>query len=363
MSLPASDPNEPNPAAPATADTPPAEQEFDLLAFWIEHGKLIIRLVTLALVAVGIWGAVEFMQYRKRVGSEEALAMAKSPEEFRKVIADWSGTPSAGIAHLRLADELRKAGKPEEAAAALKDFLEKYPLHPLRAGGAHALAADLETAGKLDEALAAYQRLGSFGSKSAFAPLAFIGQARVLNAQGKPDEARRALETVQQQFPGSPFFEEANAWLEEIKNPAGTKTGGSPRPTPTPAPAPPPGAKVTSPPSGTPVAPPQTPAPQIPAPAPPAGTNVPPPMPQPAPPIPPAPINGAPTPPPPPTQPPGTPAPPPVIPAPPAPTNVVPPPTPVPPAPAPTIPGGATPPVVPPAPPAPDGTQPVPLPK
>ena len=299
MSQPAPNPNQPDPATPAATAAQPAEQEFDLLAFWIQHGKMIIRLVVIALIAVGIWGAFEFMQYRKRVSSEEALAVAKSPEDLRKVIADWSGTPSAGLAHLQLADELHKAGKPEEAAAALKEFLEKYPQHPLRAGAAHALAANLESAGKLDDALAAYQRLASFGNKSAFAPLAYIGQARVLNAQGKPDEARRALEMVQQQFPPTnPFFDEANSWLDEIKNPAGTKTGGSPRPTPTPAPAPPPGVKIT-PPLGKPNTPdaviPPTPNPA--PPSPPAPTNLPPAPPSPPTETPPANVPPAPPPP------------------------------------------------------------------
>ena len=274
MSHPDSDPNEPNPAAPSAAPAPAPAAEFDLLAFWIQYGKLIIRIVTFAFLAVGVWGAFQFMEYRKRLGSEEALAGAKTPEEFRKVIADWGGTPSAGIAHLRLADELRKASKPEEAATALKGFLEKFPSHPLRAGAAHALASDLESAGKLEESLAAYQRLSSFGTKSAFAPLALIGQARVLNAQGKPDDARRALESVQQQFPTSPFFEEANIWLDEIKNPAGTKTGGSPRPAP---PAPAPGVKVTPPPAGASPKPAIITAPS--APAPPAGTSPTPPTP------------------------------------------------------------------------------------
>ena len=133
MSQPASNPDEPNPANPAVTAAPPVDHEFDLLAFWIQYRKLIIRLVTMVLLAVATWGAYEFMQYRKRAGSEEALATAKSSEDLRKVVGDWEGTPAAGTAYLRLADELRKENKPEEAAKALKEFTEKYPQHPLRA--------------------------------------------------------------------------------------------------------------------------------------------------------------------------------------------------------------------------------------
>jgi tetratricopeptide (TPR) repeat protein len=234
MSQPASDSNETN-AAPST---PPPPQEFDLLAFWIQYQRLIIRLVIVALLGVAGWGAFLFMDYRKRVGSEEALANANAAADYRKVIADWQGTPAAGTAGIELAEALRKDGKPAEAAQVLREFLDKNPVHPMRVAAAHALAASLETAGKLDEALAAYQQFGSAYGRSAFAPLAYIGQARVLLALNRPDEAQRALESVDQKFPGNPFLEDAHTLLEEIKNAAGRKTGGSPRPTPTPAPAP-----------------------------------------------------------------------------------------------------------------------------
>ena len=255
MSLPASDSNEPKPATPVA---PPPPQEFDLLAFWIMHQRLIIRIIVVALLAVAVWGAFLFMDYRKRVGSEEALSNAKTSADFQKVTADWSGTAAAATATIRLAEELRKEGKPAEAAQALREFLDKYPVHPLRVTAAHALAASLETAGKFDEALTAYQQFGAAHGRSAFAPLASIGQARVLMALNRNEEAQKALESVEQKFPGNPFVYDARTLLDEIKNAAGRKTGGSPRPTPPPAPAPainlqgatpapqPPGAPVPS---------------------------------------------------------------------------------------------------------------------
>ncbi len=286
MSLPASEPNEPRPELSTPAPQPP--QEFDLLAFWILHQRLIIRLLIVALLAVAVWGAFLFMDYRRRAGSEAALTNAKTSADYRKVSADWSGTPAAGTAFIRLAEELRKEGKPAEAAEALKEFLDKYPLHPLRVPASHALASSLETAGKFDEALAAYQQFASAHGRSAFAPLAFTGQARVLMALGRPDEARKVLESIEQKFPGNPLMREAGMLLDEIKNPAARKTGGSPRPTPVPAPAPAPGPSLNL--QGTPPAPlpPGAPAPSIsitPAPAPAA------------PPIPPSPIPPIPAPP------------------------------------------------------------------
>lgn len=228
--------HEPTPALSTPAPQPP--QEFDLLAFWIMHQRLIIRILIVALLAVAVWGAWLFMDYRRRAGSEDALGNAKTAADYRKVTADWTGTPAAGTAFIRLAEELRKEGKPADAAQALRDFLDKYPLHPLRVAASHALASSLETAGKFDEALAAYQQFAASHGRSAFAPLAYVGQARVLMSLGRQDEARKVLESIEQKFSGNPLMEEANVLLDEIKNPAARKTGGSPRPTPPPAPAP-----------------------------------------------------------------------------------------------------------------------------
>ncbi len=234
-------PNAPGSNHPKSALSNPAAQppqEFDLLAFWIMNRRLIIRLLIVVLLAFAAWGAWLFMDYRRRAGSEDALGNAKTAEDFRKVTADWSGTPAAGTAHFYLAEELRKSGKPAEAAQALRDFLAKYPLHPLRVEAAHALATALETAGKNDEALAAYQEFAAAHGRSAFAPLAYVGQARTLIALNRPEEARKVLESIEQKFAGNPLMEEATMLLDEIKTPAARKTGGSPRPTPPPAPAP-----------------------------------------------------------------------------------------------------------------------------
>ena len=259
--------NEPTPALSTPAPRPP--QEFDLLAFWIMHQRLVIRILIVALLAVAMWGAWLFMDYRRRAGSEDALGNAKTAADYRKVTADWTGTPAAGTAFIRLAEELRKEGKPADAAQALRDFLDKYPLHPLRVAASHALASSLETAGKFDEALAAYQQFAASHGRSAFAPLAYVGQARVLMSLGRQDEARKVLESIEQKFSGNPLMEEANVLLDEIKNPAARKTGGSPRPTPPPAPAPAPALNLQG---MTPAPlPPGTPAPAIsitPAPAP-----------------------------------------------------------------------------------------------
>lgn len=228
MSPTASDPNEQRPALPP--NVPPPRQDFDLLVFWLENRKLIIRITAVILLGVAAWGAYLFMEYRRRAGSEQALANAKTAAEYRKAADEWEGTPAGGTSMLRLSEEQRKEGKTLEVAQTLREFLEKYKAHPMRVTAAHAVAAALETAGKNEEALAAYQQFGASYGSSSFAPLAQIGQARILINLNREEEAQKLLETVEQKYQGNPFTYDAQRLLDEVRNAAGRKTGGFPVP-------------------------------------------------------------------------------------------------------------------------------------
>ncbi len=253
---------------------PPPPQEFDLLAFWIQNRKLIIRCVNLAILGGILWTAYMYMETRKEKGSQTALATAKTVDELRKVTTEWAGTAAAATAQFRVADELRKEKKYDEAVKEYRDFATKNPTHPLVAGSIASLGQTLEIAGKSDEALTAYQRIQTSYPNSGHFAIALIGIARIQAAQGKTDEAIKTLDTIIQRSsatgPGG-FASEAMQMQAALKNPNARKTGGTPRPAP-PAPpevpAPTPGAPNTPPAAITPApaAPVVTPAPAVPAP-------------------------------------------------------------------------------------------------
>ncbi len=240
MSEPTSDPKDQTPAkltGKAVPLNPAPPQEFDLLAFWIQYRSTIMKVVAFLLLAIAGWAVWQVMELRKRAGSEGALSEAKTEEQLRKVIADWAGTPAAGTAHILLGAQLRDAGKFDESAKVLREFADKNTGHPLQVGALSSLGTTLEFAGKLDEASATYQRIISTYPTSAYAPQSMLGQARIYKVQNKPEEIRRILGALQQQFANSPYEKEATAILEVLNNPKGRATGGSPRPTP-PAPTP-----------------------------------------------------------------------------------------------------------------------------
>ncbi len=327
-------PNEPKPDKAIVPDliTPKSETAlpsgFDPLVFWIQYRGLIKMVCAIVLLGAAIWGSFELMQYRKRSGSEQALAASKNPDDLRKVIAEWDGTPAAGSAHLLLASELRAKGNYDDSAKVLNDFAAKYPTHSLIPESIVSLGVTLESAGKLDEAIEAYKRAAAYPA-SPLTPAALVFQARVLIAKNKPEDAKKLLTDAQTKYKDNAFTVTiGNELLQDLENPSGMATGGSPRPTPPPAPPtlPPgaPGPRLVPPfPGGlTPGAP--APAPGTPAPAP--GT--------------PAPAPGTPAP------APGTPAP---VPSTPAPAPGTPAPAPAAPAPVPSTPAPAAPATPPPA--------------
>jgi predicted negative regulator of RcsB-dependent stress response len=242
--MPDTAPNEPKPIIPEVVGpkTTPANQEFDLLAFWIQYRKLIVRVTVIILIAAAIWGGMEFMRARKENQSKESLALAKDVAQLRQVIADWPGTSAAGSAHLVLADKLRTEGKYDEAVKALQDFSAQYPDHPLFSDATMSLGVTYELAGKQNEALEAYRKLVANRPKHSLAPLALIGQARILMAQNKREDAQKVVNDLETRYKQSPFNSEEAALLDELKNPSGSVFGGTPRPAdivPPPPPAPP----------------------------------------------------------------------------------------------------------------------------
>jgi hypothetical protein len=63
-----------------------------------------------------------------------------------------------------------------------------------------AIAANLESMGKTDEALSTYQQVASLYQNSFNAPLALLSQVYLLKAKNRMDEARRACENILTQY-------------------------------------------------------------------------------------------------------------------------------------------------------------------
>jgi predicted negative regulator of RcsB-dependent stress response len=200
-----------------TETKPPVEQEFDLLAFWIQYRRTILFFVVLLLVALLSFAVFQLVQFRERESAARELANAKTVEDFRRVVAEHPNSAAGGNALLVLADKLRSENKFDESNAALQQFIEKHPEHPLVSGAWMSLAVNLEKQEKTDEALANYQKVVASYPTSFSAPAAFLAQARIFKTKGKIDEAKRAYETVIAQFGDSVLARVAMQESQQLK--------------------------------------------------------------------------------------------------------------------------------------------------
>jgi outer membrane protein assembly factor BamD (BamD/ComL family) len=194
--------------------------------FWYHHRREIaIGFVILLLAAAG-WGAFRFYSTQRNSDATAQFAAANTADDFRRVISQFGGTPAGGSAYLMLADRQRSEGQFAEANNTLQDFIEKNPRHELIPSAKIAMAADLESLKKTDEALSLYQQIAATYPRSFTAPLALISQVPLLKEKRQPEAARRACETIVSQYPESFWANEAKRELRMLK-PAVT---GSPTP-------------------------------------------------------------------------------------------------------------------------------------
>lgn len=200
-----------------TPTTTPAETGFDPLVFWIQHRNKILLLSGLFAIALAAFALSEYVRQRTNASAQELFAAAKTPEGFRKVITEYSGTVAAGNAHLMLAEKLRQEDKLDESTTTLRTFLEKYPTHPLLSGAWTSIAANLEAQGKTEEALGTYQKVSTSYANTFSAPAALMAQARLLEAKGKTEEARRIYEQIMTQYQENVAAQQAAQEIRRLK--------------------------------------------------------------------------------------------------------------------------------------------------
>jgi len=197
-----------------------ADPVLETQVFWERHKKTVLAVLVLALLSVAAWGAYRIYSVRRDGNAADLLATAKTAAEFQKVIAQYSGTPAGASARLFLAEEQRKEKKFAEANTTLQAFVEKYPAHELKGTARMAMAANLESLGKSDEALAAYQRLAADDPQGFSAPAAMISQVYILKQKNQAAEARQVCETILTKYRDSLVATEATRQLRLLKPPA-----------------------------------------------------------------------------------------------------------------------------------------------
>ena len=185
--------------------------------FWERFRKPIIATAIIVLLAAIAFTGYRFYSDRRAAAASAALASANTAQEYQQVIADYGNTPAAADAYILLAEAQRKEKKFTEANKTLETFIAKYPQHEFVSTAKMAMAANLDSMGKTDDALKMYQQIASAYPNSYAAPLAMLSQVYILKSKNLNDEARRICETMLTQFRTSFWAGEAMQQLRLLK--------------------------------------------------------------------------------------------------------------------------------------------------
>jgi predicted negative regulator of RcsB-dependent stress response len=200
-----------------TAPPPSRDVAIETRVFWERFKKQITAALIIVLLAVMAFTGYRFYSDRRAAAASALLASARSAQEYQQVIDRYPSTPPAADAYLLLAEAQRNEKKFAEANKTLEMFIAKYPQHEFVSTAKMAMAANLESMGKADEALVMYQQIASTYPNGFNAPMALLSQVYILKAKNRNDDARRICETILTQFRTSFWAGEAMQQLRLLK--------------------------------------------------------------------------------------------------------------------------------------------------
>jgi TolA-binding protein len=201
----------------ATAAPPSRDVALETRMFWERFQKPIIAALSIILLAgIGFTG-YRFYSDRQAAAASAALARANTPQQYEQVIDRYANTPAGADAYILLAEAQRRDKKFADANKTLETFTAKYPKHELVSTAKLAKAANLESMGKMDEALTTYEQVASAYPNTYAAPLAMLSQVYILKAKNRNDDARRICETILTQYRTSFWAGEAMQQLRLLK--------------------------------------------------------------------------------------------------------------------------------------------------
>ena len=199
----------------------------DAHVFWHKFKTEIVAAIVIVVLLIIGFAGYWFYSERQEFAASTLLATAKNAQGYEQVMARYPNTAAGASAYLLLGQAQRNDRKFIESNATLQRFADKNPKHELVSTAQMAVAANLESMGKMDEALAMYQQIAVKYPTSFNAPLALISKVRLLKAKSQFDEARRACETIINQYAASFWASEAMRELSSLKPSTPSKPAGA----------------------------------------------------------------------------------------------------------------------------------------
>lgn len=210
---------------------------------FLENNQKLIAISAVA-VALAIGGIMVYRTIQKDHAAEAgaALSAAKDIASLEKVKVDYANTPSSVTAGLAIADKLWSTGQQDEAIAALKEIIEKFPQHPACAVAQNTLGHRLMAQGKNVEAAVAFQAVLNRENERFLAPSAMIAIGDTYKKEGNLEKASELYKKVSAEFKDSPFANMAADRIKFLHFAAPTEIEPPPAPAPSTTPDKPTGA-------------------------------------------------------------------------------------------------------------------------
>jgi len=170
--------------------------------------KLVVIAVLLALFAIA-YVVYEGVETSKQESAGAMLAKADDISELQEVVKNNAGTAASDSAKVLLAEKQWEDGQQDDAIETLEVFVGGDAGHPARPSALASLAAKLFSQGKTAEAEELFNEIAGDPEASYIAPYAWISLGDIHLTKGDKDAAAKAYETVEREYPDSPFSQEA----------------------------------------------------------------------------------------------------------------------------------------------------------
>ena len=180
-----------------------------LEVFLDKHQMKLIALAVLLTIAAIVYVVVKGINQSNEETAGALLTKAEDLSELQTVVKNHGDTEAAFSAKVLLAEKQWADGQQEDAISTLKDFVDSDRDHPARPSAEASLAAKLWSQGKTDEAADLFRNITEDSDSRHLAPYAWISLGDIEAGKGNIAAAEKAYETVENEFAGSTFSQDA----------------------------------------------------------------------------------------------------------------------------------------------------------
>jgi outer membrane protein assembly factor BamD (BamD/ComL family) len=181
-------------------------------------------IITIGVAAVVVLAV--FLYRTNKAGNEEKasrmLGEARNAQALQAIMNQYPSSSAARMALLQMAKAQFDNGDYISSQASYKDFLSKFPSHPMSGIAELGLIHCTEASGQTEKALDEYTRFASTKATHFLAPTAIFGKARCLQALKRYDKARATYDDFLAANPKSDWKNDIEEALKQLEREART---------------------------------------------------------------------------------------------------------------------------------------------